>query len=78
MIAPNMNNTHKIVVQKYGGSSVADALKIGNVANRICRRRDEGVHLVVVVSAMGDTTDDLIKLARDVVGPHSAPDRRAG
>jgi aspartate kinase len=71
-----LNNTHKIVVQKYGGSSVADAQKIGNGANRICRRRDEGVQLVVVVSAMGDTTDDLIKLARDVVGPHSAPDPR--
>jgi aspartate kinase len=52
-----------LVVQKYGGSSVADAEKIKNVARRIAKAKDEGNALVVVVSAMGDTTDDLIKLA---------------
>jgi aspartate kinase len=55
-----------LVVQKYGGSSVADAEKIRNVARRIVARWDSGDRLVVVVSAMGDTTDDLLKLARAV------------
>jgi aspartate kinase len=55
-----------IVVQKYGGSSVADAEKIRNVARRIARAKEEGDQMVVVVSAMGDTTDDLIKLAHQV------------
>ncbi len=53
-------------VQKYGGSSVADAACMMNVADRIRRARDEGHQLVVVVSAMGDATDDLIELARQV------------
>jgi aspartate kinase len=52
-----------LVVQKYGGSSVADASKIKNVAHRIVKTRESGTQVVVVVSAMGDTTDDLIKLA---------------
>ena len=55
-----------LVVQKYGGTSVADADKIKNVARRIVERRNKGDQLVVVVSAMGDTTDDLIKLAYQV------------
>ena len=58
-----------LVVQKYGGSSVADAEKIRNVARRIIKRWETGDKLVVVVSAMGDTTDDLLKLAR-VVSEH--------
>jgi len=53
-----------LIVQKYGGSSVADAEKIKNVARRIIKTRDEGNQVVVVVSAMGDTTDDLIELAQ--------------
>ena len=52
-----------LIVQKYGGSSVADAEKIKNVAKRIARTRDQGNQVVVVVSAMGDTTDELIQLA---------------
>jgi aspartate kinase len=55
-----------LVVQKYGGSSVADAEKIKNVAQRIIKRWETGDKLVVVVSAMGDTTDDLLKLAHIV------------
>ncbi|MFP3880217.1 MAG: aspartate kinase [Dehalococcoidia bacterium] len=55
-----------LIVQKYGGTSVADAGKIKNVARRVARARDEGNQVVVVVSAMGDTTDDLIKLAYQV------------
>lgn len=55
-----------LVVQKYGGSSVADAEKIKNVARRIAATRDKGDEVVVVVSAMGDTTDELIQLARQI------------
>ena len=49
-----------LIVQKYGGSSVADAEKIKNVARRIIKTKEAGNQVVVVVSAMGDTTDDLI------------------
>jgi aspartate kinase len=62
-----------LIVQKYGGSSVADAEKIKNVARRIIKTREAGNQLVVVVSAMGDTTDDLIKLAYQV---NEFPDKR--
>ncbi|MHA7629617.1 aspartate kinase [Corallococcus sp. M7] len=55
-----------IVVQKYGGSSVADAEKLGKVARRVKQKRDAGYQVVVVVSAMGDTTDDLLSLAKSV------------
>jgi aspartate kinase len=55
-----------LIVQKYGGSSVADAEKIKNVARRIAQAKDKGDQVVVVVSAMGDTTDKLIELARQV------------
>ena len=48
-----------IVVQKYGGSSVADATGIKRVAQRIVNTKRAGSDVVVVVSAMGDTTDDL-------------------
>jgi len=57
-----------LIVQKYGGSSVADAEKIKNVARRVAKAKDEGDQVVVVVSAMGDTTDDLIKLAYQISG----------
>jgi len=55
-----------LVVQKYGGSSVADAGKIKGVARRIVATKDKGNQVVVVVSAMGNTTDELIKLAYQV------------
>jgi aspartate kinase len=55
-----------IVVQKYGGSSVADAAGIKRVAQRIVSTKKQGHDVVVVVSAMGDTTDDLIDLANQV------------
>jgi len=55
-----------LVVQKYGGSSVADAERIKRVAERIVATRREGNSVVVVVSAMGDTTDDLLDLAQRV------------
>ena len=62
-----------LVVHKYGGSSVADAEKILSVARRIARVKDSGVDVVAVVSAMGDTTDDLMRLAQTV---SSDPDPR--
>ncbi len=55
-----------LIVQKYGGSSVANAERIRNVANRIAKTKDKGNQVVVVVSAMGDTTDELITLAREI------------
>ena len=55
-----------LIVQKYGGSSVADAARIKNVARRVAATKDKGNKVVVVVSAMGDTTDDLIDLAHQI------------
>ena len=55
-----------LIVQKYGGSSVADAESIKRVAKRISEARKAGHDVVVVVSAMGDTTDELIDLARQI------------
>jgi aspartate kinase len=62
-----------IVVQKYGGSSVADVTRMQQVADRVMQTRRAGHDVVVVVSAMGDTTDDLLSLAKRV-SPN--PDRR--
>jgi aspartate kinase len=61
-----------VLVQKYGGTSVGSPERIKNVAERIVRTRRGGADLVVVVSAMGDATDDLIGLARQV-SSHSHP-----
>ncbi|HET8599858.1 MAG TPA: aspartate kinase [Segeticoccus sp.] len=55
-----------LVVQKYGGSSVADSASLKRVARRIVRTREAGHDVVVVVSAMGDTTDDLLDLTTDI------------
>jgi aspartate kinase len=62
-----------VVVQKYGGSSVADVHAIGRVAERIASTRRQGLDVVAVVSAMGKTTDQLLALAREVA---PAPPRR--
>lgn len=56
----------KIIVQKYGGSSVADAEKIRKIASKIAGRINDNLKLVVVVSAMGKTTDNLIRLAKEI------------
>jgi len=58
--------TKKLIVQKYGGSSVANPEKIMNVARRIISYKNKGYDIVVVVSALGDTTDDLLSLASKV------------
>ncbi|HNV24593.1 MAG TPA: aspartate kinase, partial [Candidatus Omnitrophota bacterium] len=52
-----------IIVQKYGGSSVKNVERIQAVAQRIIQRKTKNNHIVVVVSAMGDTTDELENLA---------------
>src|SRR5688500_9686582 len=62
-----------LIVQKFGGSSLADADRIRRVARRIARERAAGAQLVVVVSAMGDTTDQLLGLAGAVT---EEPDER--
>lgn len=62
-----------IIVQKFGGTSVADPNKIHNVAKAVIREKENGNDVVVVVSAMGHTTDYLIKLAKEVT---QTPDSR--
>jgi len=62
-----------VIVQKYGGSSVADVQKLQSVADRVMRTRQLGHQVVVVVSAMGDTTDELLALAKQV---SPSPSRR--
>ena len=62
-----------LIVQKYGGSSLADASRIQNVARIITKASKEGKMVVAVVSAMGDTTDELIELAHSIT---DYPDER--
>ncbi len=62
-----------LIVQKFGGSSVANAERLFNVASRIIETYDRGNDIVVVVSAQGDTTDDLIEKAKEV---NERPSRR--
>ena len=72
--APRGNG--QVVVQKYGGSSVSGAARIRRIAAKICERSAEGAQLVVVVSAMGRSTDELIALAGEVTGPDRSPSPR--
>ena len=62
-----------IIVHKYGGSSVATTEKIMNIAKYLGKIKDKKNDVVVVVSAMGKTTDTLIKLAHEITGD---PDKR--
>lgn len=62
-----------LIVQKFGGSSVADPDRIKNVARRVARYKKRGHSVVVVVSALGDTTDDLIELSAKIT---SSPSKR--
>lgn len=62
-----------VIVQKYGGSSVGTVEKIKKVAESVIKKKQQGNSLVVVVSAMGDTTDELIALAKQIT---EHPDRR--
>ncbi len=65
--------SHSLVVMKFGGSSVANADRIRRVARRIARARADGADLCIVVSAMGDTTDELLALAAAI---NEEPDPR--
>jgi aspartate kinase len=62
-----------VIVQKYGGTSVADLVQIRNVANRIAKTYDQGNDVVVILSAMAGITDSLIDMASDVT---KSPDKR--
>ncbi|MBL7119660.1 MAG: aspartate kinase [Dehalococcoidia bacterium] len=62
-----------LIIQKYGGSSAADADKIKDIARRAIAAKEEGNRVVVVISAMGDTTDELLALAHRFT---SQPDER--
>jgi aspartate kinase len=55
-----------VIVQKYGGTSVGDPDRIRAVSEHIARTHRQGNQVIVVVSAMGKTTDDLVRLAHDV------------
>jgi len=61
-----MRRRRRIIVQKFGGSSVASVERIINVAKRIIKYKRKNIDIVVVVSALGDTTDELIKLAHKI------------
>jgi len=61
------SDAYRVVVQKYGGSSVADPEKLKAVARRIIETKEKGYRVAVVVSAMGDTTNRLLGLAKEVV-----------
>lgn len=61
------NLTMALIVQKYGGTSVGNPERIRNVAARVARYRERGDRVVVVVSAMSGATDNLIKLAKDIM-----------
>ena len=56
-----------LIVQKYGGTSVANTARIKNVAQRVAKYHAQGDQIVVVVSAMSGVTDNLINMARDIM-----------
>ena len=60
-----------LIVQKFGGSSVANAERVMNVANIVANTYNDGNDVIVVVSAQGDTTDDLIAKAEEINPKHS-------
>ncbi|MFO0550257.1 MAG: aspartate kinase [Polyangiaceae bacterium] len=74
-VNPRTGRDRPIIVQKYGGSSVADVEKIGQVADRVVAASRAGNDVVVVVSAMGKTTDSLIALARSAAIASPEADR---
>jgi aspartate kinase len=75
MTTPTEQDRRPVIVQKYGGSSLADADLIHKVASRIIAKSEEGVDVVVVVSAMGDSTDELHALSKAVT-KGATPDPR--
>ena len=67
---------NKIVVQKYGGTSIGDVEKLKLIAKKISDKKIEGYSPVVVVSAMGKTTDDLVNMSEEVTFNNKKPDLR--
>ena len=55
-----------LIVQKYGGTSLADFTRIQKAARRAAHRREQGAKVIVVVSAQGHTTDELIRTAKEI------------
>ena len=55
-----------VIVQKYGGSSLSNIEKINKVAKNIIRKKKKGFELIVVASAMGNTTDELLQMAYSI------------
>ena len=70
-----MSEKNQLVVQKFGGSSLASEELLRNVAARVCECREDGSDMVVCVSAMGDTTDELLSLANRLSGDESPSPR---
>jgi len=68
-----MDDNNNIIVMKFGGTSVGTIEKIKKVADRAVDVRKEGKNVVIAVSAMGDTTDDLIELSTRI---SNSPSRR--
>ena len=66
---------NKIIVQKYGGSSLSNPRKIREVSSLIAKKKDEGNSLVIIVSAMGKSTDELVSLIGEVADKN-IPDPR--
>ena len=74
--APATRAVMAVIVQKYGGSSVADIEKLGRVADKVVAAKRAGSDVVVIVSAMGKATDELLALARKAAGAAGEPPRR--
>jgi aspartate kinase len=67
---------NRIIVQKYGGTSIGDVEKLKLIAKKISETKEKGFFPVIVVSAMGKTTDDLVSMSKKVTFLNKAPDLR--
>ncbi len=67
---------NNIVVQKYGGTSIGDVDKLKLIAKKVVEKKSEGFFPVVVVSAMGKTTDELVEMSEKVTFNQTEPDLR--
>ena len=67
---------NRIIVQKYGGTSIGDVEKLKLIAKKISETKEKGFYPVVVVSAMGKTTDELVSMSKEVTFLKKPPDLR--
>ena len=67
---------NRIIVQKYGGTSIGDVEKLKLIAKKISETKEKGFYPVVVVSAMGKTTDELVSMSKEVTFLNKPPDLR--